>query len=685
MEMNFKKLGPYEIGDKIGAGGMGTVFSAVDSETGQVAAVKVLAPALAMQQGFRERFESEIESLKKLEHPNIVKLYGYGQKDAFPFYAMELVEGANLEEELSNGRRFDWREVTRIGIKLSRALKLAHDHGVIHRDIKPANVLIDQDGEIKLSDFGVARLFGNTGLTSEGGVLGTAEYMAPEQADGSRVTHRCDLYSLGGVMYALLAGRPPFRSKSMLELLQLQRFATPDSVRRYAPESPKEIEQIINRLLAKDPADRFPNALMLTRRLEAMEIGLSLQAEALKKQTPGETLVDTSSPEESRAGVNGNSGSSSSGDHSSGASNSEFDEGASDLAAKGTLAADNADNESAQDENLDDTMERVVDADGKIVALAAVTADVNGSHSDAASAIHDQDDFDHGYDHFTTIEEERRRQLISEREEIPLISLPTVFLIISLLFTGYLIWHWASPPSESELLSKIESIARTGDDVRLREVEEEIGTYLRLYADSSDANRVEEYQNRLNAARMAGRAVRHANDLFRRFPDSIVAGDYIEAVELIATQPEQALARLQAIVDLYGEQASRPEEIRRFVDAAAAQIPRLRRRVEERRDKFRQQIQRDLNYAEQLRETNPEKARQALQAIVALYASEPWAVDLVVRAREILQTLPPEQVEEVEQEVDRPLAEDSAENKPAQEVNESVKDEDAADYRPGSV
>ena len=127
------------------------------------------------------------------------------------FYAMELVDGNSLEEELRSGRVFQWREVAGIGIQTCRALRHAHDRGIIHRDIKPANLLLTKDGQIKLSDFGIARLFGFTRLTAAGNVLGTVEYMAPEQADGRPATPRTDLYSLGGVLYCLLARRPPFR------------------------------------------------------------------------------------------------------------------------------------------------------------------------------------------------------------------------------------------------------------------------------------------------------------------------------------------------------------------------------------------------------------------------------------------------------------------------------------------
>src|SRR5215469_8738154 len=166
--VQLERLGPYTIGRKLGRGGMGTVYAAVNAETGEPAAVKVLSAALAQEEGFRERFEAEIESLKKLHHPNIVQLFGYGEQDGHHFYGMELVRGRSLEEELLAGRTFDWREVTELAIQVCRALKHAHDRGVIHRDIKPANLLLADDGTLKLSDFGIAKLFGNTGLTADG-------------------------------------------------------------------------------------------------------------------------------------------------------------------------------------------------------------------------------------------------------------------------------------------------------------------------------------------------------------------------------------------------------------------------------------------------------------------------------------------------------------------------------------
>ncbi len=222
--MQIERLGPYQIVGKLGRGGMGTVFEGVNLETGEPAAVKLLSAALAEEEGFRGRFEAEIETLRKLNHPNIVRLFGFGEDDTRLFYAMELIDGNSLEEELGRGRRFDWREVVRMVIEICRALRHAHDRGVIHRDLKPGNLLLTTGGQVKLSDFGIARLFGNTRITSAGSVLGTAEYMSPEQAAGKPVDQRSDLYSLGAVMYVLLARCPVFRGNSLGEVIYKQQY-----------------------------------------------------------------------------------------------------------------------------------------------------------------------------------------------------------------------------------------------------------------------------------------------------------------------------------------------------------------------------------------------------------------------------------------------------------------------------
>ena len=271
--MQIEQLGPYKISRKLGRGGMGTVYEGVNLETGEPAAVKLLSAALAHEPDFRHRFQAEIETLRKLNHPNIVRLFGFGEQEEHLFYAMELVPGSSLEEELGRGRSFAWREVTRIGVDMARALRHAHDRGVIHRDIKPGNLLLTADGQVKLSDFGIARLFGGSQHTTAGSVLGTAEFMSPEQAEGRPVGPRSDLYSLGGVLYVLLARRPLFRGGSLPEILHKQRFEQPAPLGELAPDVPVELQQIITQLLEKDPERRIPNAAVLLRRLEAMRAG----------------------------------------------------------------------------------------------------------------------------------------------------------------------------------------------------------------------------------------------------------------------------------------------------------------------------------------------------------------------------------------------------------------------------
>ena len=175
--MHFDRLGPYKIVKQIGKGGMGAVYQAVydrpGPQQGMRVAIKALSPQMGVAEGFRERFESEILSMMQLSHDGIVKIYGKGEQDGVLFYSMELVEGTSLEEEISSGRRFTWRETLQIGIQVCRALKHAHDVGVVHRDIKPANLLLTPEGRVKIADFGIARFFHNTQLTTAGGVLGT--------------------------------------------------------------------------------------------------------------------------------------------------------------------------------------------------------------------------------------------------------------------------------------------------------------------------------------------------------------------------------------------------------------------------------------------------------------------------------------------------------------------------------
>ncbi len=270
-----ERLGHWIIDKELGRGGMGQVFLAHEDPAlnpdGRQAAVKVLAPELATEVGFLHRFQREIDILRQLDNPHIVRFYDAGFQDNRYYYAMEYVPGRNFEEVLKARGRLDWREVLVIAMQLCPALKHAHDHGIIHRDIKPQNVLQAEDGTVKLSDFGVAKVFAGKQLTATGGLVGTADYLSPEQAAGKPVTNRSDLYSLGIVLYLLVTGRAPFTGRSVLDLLHKHRFGQFDPPQRIVPDIPPDLDEIICSLMEKDPAHRPANGLVLLRRLEILQ------------------------------------------------------------------------------------------------------------------------------------------------------------------------------------------------------------------------------------------------------------------------------------------------------------------------------------------------------------------------------------------------------------------------------
>jgi serine/threonine-protein kinase len=265
---------------------MGRVFLAQEELNGSQAAIKILAAELAQDTGFLQRFEREIQTLSQLDHPNIVRFYEAGYEDNQYFYAMEYVDGQNLEDALAAQGRLRWQEVLDAAIQVCQALRHVHDHGVIHRDLKPPNLLRTASGQIKLTDFGIAKVFASSHLTATGGVVGTAEFLSPEQAAGKPVTKRSDLYSLGVVLYTLLTGKPPFEGDSFVELLHKHRYGQFDRPQRRVPEIPYELDEIVCQLLEKDPGKRPPDCLVLGRQLEALRRKLERKSQPTQESVP---------------------------------------------------------------------------------------------------------------------------------------------------------------------------------------------------------------------------------------------------------------------------------------------------------------------------------------------------------------------------------------------------------------
>ncbi len=263
-----ERIGDYKIERKLGQGGMGTVYLGRHEQTGQLVAIKVLPASMAREEGFVARFAREIEAMQRVTGENVVQMYDSGEWEGTYYYTMEFVDGETLTDRIMREKRIGWREVIELAIQICKALKAAHNTGIVHRDLKPSNLLLDKHGLCKLTDFGVAHVFAGDQLTATGGVIGTVEYMSPEQAQGRRVDKRSDIYSLGAVMYVMLTGRPPFTGKSALDIAQKHKYGQFDSPRRIVPEIPHWLDEVVCKCLEKNPDNRYPDAYVLQLRLQ---------------------------------------------------------------------------------------------------------------------------------------------------------------------------------------------------------------------------------------------------------------------------------------------------------------------------------------------------------------------------------------------------------------------------------
>jgi eukaryotic-like serine/threonine-protein kinase len=254
----------YRIEQILGRGGMGVVYKAQDTQLDETVAIKTL-PGDVMQRSPEdlERFKREIRLARKITHRNVLRTYDYGEAEGVYFISMEFVRGYTLSELLdeAKARQIAPRVAMGIARQICRGLQAAHEQGIIHRDIKPQNVLIDAKGEIKLMDFGIARVAESAeAMTQAGLIVGTPHYMSPEQVQGKQLDPRSDVYSMGVLLYEMVAGRRPFESSSLTGVLTAHITEKPRPPIELRPEIGREINAIIMRALAKDPKDRYANA-----------------------------------------------------------------------------------------------------------------------------------------------------------------------------------------------------------------------------------------------------------------------------------------------------------------------------------------------------------------------------------------------------------------------------------------
>jgi serine/threonine protein kinase len=260
--------GRYELEKLVGSGGMSNVFRAHDRLLERTVALKILHEQYTRDEDYVERFRREARAVAQLAHPNIVTVIDRGEQEGRQFIVFEYIDGENLKE-LSNRGPLEAREAIRLALQVARALSFAHERGLVHRDVKPQNVLLNEDGQAKVTDFGIARSLDVHGVTQTGTVLGTSDYIAPEQARGQKVDPKTDIYSLGVVLYELLSGEVPFPGDNFVAVAMRHVNEPTPSVSDRRPDCPLRLDLAIQRAMSKDPEDRFESMGDFVIELEA--------------------------------------------------------------------------------------------------------------------------------------------------------------------------------------------------------------------------------------------------------------------------------------------------------------------------------------------------------------------------------------------------------------------------------
>ena len=285
------KIPGYEILNQLGRGNMGVIYKARQTKLNRIIALKTILAGKFADEVQLRRFNTEAEAVARLQHPNIVQVFNYGEWEGQPFLVMEYVDGGSLDQKL-RGRAMSSRQAVQLTLVLARAIHVAHQQGIIHRDLKPGNILLTARGVPKITDFGLAkRLDAELSQTSTGAILGTPSYMSPEQARGGKVpiTAATDVYGLGAMLYEFLTGRPPFREETYFDTIFKVVSADPVPPSTFNPQVPKGLEAICLKCLQKDPTERYMTANALA---DALEAYLRMPEEAVGQVDPNFAMVD---------------------------------------------------------------------------------------------------------------------------------------------------------------------------------------------------------------------------------------------------------------------------------------------------------------------------------------------------------------------------------------------------------
>lgn len=597
------RLGPYRFSEILGRGGMGTVYRGVQEGSDEVHAVKVLSAEFAQDEHFRGRFESEIEAMMKLHHPNIVRIRSHGQDLGTLFFAMELVEGKSLFDMQKQGHQFAWPQVLDIASDVFAGLKHAHDRGIIHRDLKPGNLLMTQDGTVKITDFGIAKAYGNSHHTGTN-ILGTMDYMSPEQAMGETITARSDLYSMGTVIYTLLSGRSPFESKSLEESFRnLTRTPAP-RIRTKVANVPAEVEQLIAQLMEKKPENRIATAQATLYRIKA--IREELQEDSLAK-TAEHDPADF---------LGGDSG---------------------DDAADATEVSTGGFPALGQPVTIE--AGQTVTGGPEQTAVEKTVVDLPQADSDA-----EEEASPASLDYFLTVPE-----AVSTPESPPPESGGSSVWPLALglaLVIGLAGWGTyvnTRSPSADTLYAAIEQAKETPE-----EVVDQSEQFLKLYGDDQRAAEVQAMFDEGTLIRAYTTLVKRLSVRARIPGDqrlSEVEKQFMEFVEIANENPASARAKMKALIAIHESDASEDMAVFDCVQAAKGFL--LQTDGEDERLNITRvaQVQRALALANS---KSPAEAKKIYRSIVQLYSSQQWGPSDVVRLKLIQQAR--EELKQLEQE-----------------------------------
>ena len=285
-------FGRYEILDKLGEGAMGVVYRAQDAALGRVVALKMLSAELGGEEELHQRFQREAEAIGRLSHPHIVTVYDMGDAEGQLYMAMELLEGHDLRKLIEQGRGIPLADRVRVLAQICDGLAYAHSRGVVHRDVKPANILVTNKGQVKVLDFGLARVAARSTITRRGVILGTPDYMSPEQAMGRNVDHRSDMFSAGAVFYEFLGFAKPFRGKTLHSVLYQILSEEPEPLLSLNPRMPARLAAIVHGMLRKDPDKRYESMDAVRRALLEVHAALRRSHGRSSVTPPGATVTE---------------------------------------------------------------------------------------------------------------------------------------------------------------------------------------------------------------------------------------------------------------------------------------------------------------------------------------------------------------------------------------------------------